>query len=500
MNYSESMSDGVLADHVARIRRQGEDDALVEVKAAGRGLPKSVWESVSAFANTEGGLIVLGLDEASGFAPATGFDARRVREGLATGLDDAAGAQAKVSPIPPHTIRRDEVDGASVVVLEVGSLREVQGAQMPCYVIAQGVERGSYKRVGDADKHLTPYEVYLLTSRHRTERIDREPVSGRSIDDLDSVLADRLISRLRRQSRALTGIAEGDLTGALARVNVLSADGEPTLAGYLALGVYPQQEFPQLTIDVTVHPAERKSQDPAVRFVDRRVCDGPIPQAIDDAVHTVLRNLRAQRVVSGTQGSDVSELPEEVLREAIANAVMHRDYSSYVRGQQVAVDVYPDRVEVTSPGGFWGDRTKENVAEGRSASRNEDLVRLLTVVPMPDGESTVCENQGSGVPLMISRMRERGLPDPDYSASTIDHVVLRLDRSAPVVVGGTGAEEEILSVLGIDHALTVRQIAEATGRSIGALRPLLRDLVERGLIVPTAPPQSRKRAYLLAEG
>lgn len=498
MNYSDGMSDRALADHIARIRRQGEDDALVEVKAAGRGLPKSVWESISAFANTQGGIVILGLDEAGGFSPAPGFNARRVRDGLAAGLDDAVGARAKVSPIPPHTIRRDEVDGADVIVMEVASLRESQGAQMPCYVVAQGVERGSYKRVGDADKHLTPYEVHLLSSRHRMEHIDRGSVSGRSIDDLDSALVDRLISRLRRRSRALTGLAEDDLAGALTRVNVLSADGEPTLAGYLALGVYPQQEFPQLTIDVTVHPAEQKSQDPAARFVDRQNCDGPIPQAIDDAVHVVLRNLRTQRVVAGTRGSDISELPEEVLREAIANAVMHRDYSWYVRGQQVAVDVYPNRVEVTSPGGFWGDRTKDNVAEGRSTSRNEDLVRLLTVVPMPDGESTVCENQGSGVPLMISRMRERGLPDPDYSTSTIDHVVVRLDRFAPVTVGPTSAQAEILSVLGTDRALTARQIAEATRRSVGALRPLLRDLVERGLVVPTAPPQSRKRAYLRA--
>ncbi|WP_084500793.1 ATP-binding protein [Actinomyces slackii] len=491
------MTEGTLTDHVARIRRQGEDDARVEVKAAGRGLPKSVWDSVSAFANTEGGLIILGLDEVSGFAPAPGFDARRVRDSLAAGLDNAAGAQAKVSPIPPHTIRRSEVDGASVVVLEVISLREVQGAPMPCYVVAQGIERGSYKRVGDADKHLTPYEVYLLSSRHRTERIDRQPVPGRSIDDLDPEAIDRLIARLRRRSRALTGIADDDIAGALKRINVLTPEGEPTLAGYLTLGIYPQQEFPQLTIDVTVHPGRQKSHDPAVRFVDRQNCDGPISQAIDDAVHAVLRNLRTQRVVVGTRGSDVTELPEDVLREAIANAVMHRDYSLYVRGQQVAVDVYPDRVEVTSPGGFWGDRTKENVAEGRSASRNEDLVRLLTVVPMPDGESTVCENQGSGVPLMISRMREWGLPDPNYSASTIDHVVVRLARSASEDVDA--AELAVLSVLGTERALTAREIAEATGRSLGALRPLLRELVSRGLIVATAPPQSRNRAYVLPD-
>lgn len=573
--YSESMDDQELHEHVARLRRQRQDDAHVEVKAAVGGVPKDLWRSVSAFANTEGGVIILGLDETSGFLPAEGFDPQRTLDMVLTGFDASPGTHAKVTPIPPHEIGRHEVDGAPVVTLHIGTLHGTPGAKLPCFVTTQGLEAGSYKRVVDANKRLTPYEVYLLHSRRTPDRTDREAVEGRTVAELSADLVSRTLEGLRTRSRALTEIEAGDLQGGLHRVNAVDAGGVPTLAGYLALGVYPQQEFPHLVIDVAAHPGTEKSQDPTIRFLDRQQCDGPLPQAIDDAVRAVLRNLRTRRVVDGAAGTDVPEIPADVLREAITNAVLHRDYSPYARGQQVAVDIYPDRVEVKSPGGFWGDRTKENVAEGYSTSRNESLVQLLRVVPMPDRRSTVAENQGSGVPLMVAAMRRHGLPAPDYSSTSIDHVVVKLARfglidpsmeawlaglsgrgrrdrrhdvalalaklnqqvsvadlrnnlgldsddcrevlaelvadsllegmnDGPYVLADprmtetlSGSRWEILSILDVTTAKSIAEIAEATGKTRNTLRPLLRDLVDQGLVVATAPPQSRNRKYLI---
>lgn len=573
------MTEDELERHVARLRRQGADDGRVEAKAAAGGLSKTVWQTVSAFANTDGGVVILGLDERNGFAPTPGFQASSIMSALRHGLARAPGERPKVQPVPDYEIDRGNVDGGDVVILTVEPLRPAPGIALPCYVYEQGVERGSYKRIDDADVHLTPYEVYLLHTQNQLDGTDREAVDGATLADLSEEGVSRALGALRAgRSQALQGIAPDDVAGALERINVLARDGRVTLAGYLVLGAYPQQEYPQITVDVAVHPGVNKSQDPTVRFVDRQNCDGPLPRMIQDAVAAVLRNLRVHRVVDGTGGRDLPEIPEEVLREAITNAVMHRDYSHWVRGQQVAVDVYPDRVEVTSPGGFWGDKTKNNVADGRSQARNQALARLLALVPLDDGRSTVAEQQGSGVPRMIAAMREQGLPAPDYSASGVDHVVVRLDRfglldpqvdawlsdlpgalgrsrhenvalalarrvghvsvedlrqnlgldsddcrevlvalaidgilvgdgDGPYVLAGrrelrtTGeAQREVLAVLRPDEPRSIHEIAEATGKSLGALRALLRDLVEQGLVEATAPPQSRKRKYLLGAG
>lgn len=251
----------------------------------------------------------------------------------------------------------------------------------------------------------------------------------------------------------------------------------------------------QLAIDVAVHPETEKSRRADVRFVDRRICDGPIPIAIDNAVSTVLRNLRTRRVVEGVAGRDMPEIPEEVVREAITNAVMHRDYSHFVRGQKVAVDVYPDRVEVTSPGGFWGDRTKENLDDGVSQTRNQTLALLLCMVPASTSGSTIAENAGSGVPRMIQAMRAAGLPAPDYSKSTLSHVIVRLQRFGlmdPEVLAWLNSvpnaehlsHEELVTLslaasMGQVHVLDLRQ---NLGMDSDDCRSLLMNLVGLGLL------------------
>lgn len=414
-------------------------------------------------------------------------------------------------------------------------------------------------------------------SRRVEDTTDRAPVAGASLEDLDPRSVDRLLAELRTsRSHVLDGIDEGNQVAALQRLNILTRDGVPTFAGYVTLAAYPQQEFPRLVVDVCVHPGTTKSQEDSVRFIDRQACDGPVPLMVDDAVAAVARNLRRRRVVRGTLAEDVLEVPEDVLREAITNAVMHRDYSAQAEGQTVSVDVYQDRVEVGNPGGLYGGRTVGNLDEGVPVSRNKVLANLLRSIPRPHGTGMVAEAAGTGVPRMISAMRQQGLPAPDYEATTIDRVVVRLSRfglldpqvrawldslpGAPrdaraesvlalarrdgrvrvvdvrrnlgmdsddirdllgrivkegLLVGmndgpyvlanlrhrmaSTGAKWDVLSVLDSREAVSIQVIAERTGRSLSALRPLLRELVGEGLVIATAPPTSRNRAYLLAE-
>ncbi len=453
-----------IATRVKRLRSLGSDDAATEAKNAVGKLPKRVWEAVSAFANTSGGLVLLGLDEGSGFRLAAGFDPQPILDALSDGLNVAAGHRTKVTPVPPTEVEQVEFEGGVVVALTVRPLAAVPA---PCYVTDQGLENGSYRRWDDQNIHLTSYEIYLMRHRHELLGTDREAVSSASVDDLDLDLVERMTTRLRSQgSHALAGAT--DMISQLRRLNVVDALGVPTLAGLLSLGAYPQQFFPQLFVDVTVHPSTVKGIQPdAVRFLDRQVCEGPIPVAVEQAVRAVARNLRTARVVEGARGTDVLEIPEEVLREAIVNAVTHRDYSSQVLGQQVAVDVFPDRVEVISPGGFWGSVSKENVAQGRSCSRNDSLAKMLTRVPLYDSDAMVCENQGSGVPRMIGVMRSRGLPIPAFE-STVDQVKVVLHRFGLL----TPETREWLGAVAKSERLTPRQeIALVLARTQGEVTP-----------------------------
>lgn len=479
-----------LAEHVRRLRSIGSDDSFAEAKASVGKLPKTVWESVSAFANTRGGVVILGIDETRAFLPAEGFSPQPILDALSDGLNPQPGKKSKITPLPPTEIDQIEFEGAVLVALSVEPL---VATPAPCYVADQGVENGSYRRWDDQDIHLTSYEIYLLRHRHELTSTDREPVAGASARDLDSDLMDRAIARLRSQgSRALTGAPTR--LDQLLRLNLVTAEGIPTLAGIVSAGLYPQQFFPQLFVDVAVHPGITKSdpRSPA-RFVDRQVCEGPIPAMTEMAVSAVLRNLRTARVVEGTRGVDVPEIPHDVLREAIVNAVTHRDYSSWGRGQQVAVDVYADRVEITSPGGFWGGITPANVAEGVSRSRNDTLAKLLTRIPLPGGDAMVCENQGSGVPQMIGAMRDRGLPIPEFQ-DTIDGVRVILHRFGLLTAETRSwledltqeelsPHEEIALVLAKTQSrVTPQELRQQIGRDTDDARADLLRLTQLGLL------------------
>jgi ATP-dependent DNA helicase RecG len=108
-------------------------------------------------------------------------------------------------------------------------------------------------------------------------------------------------------------------------------------------------------------------------------------------------------------------VPPEALREAIVNALVHRDLSPGSRGNQVQIEMYPDRLKIHNPGGLFGSIDIDHLGEeGRSSARNSLLMKLLEDVVVPGEDRTVCENRGSGIRAMISSLRQAGMSPPDF--------------------------------------------------------------------------------------
>lgn len=525
------IDDNDLQALVERLRIQGSDDGRVEVKAAASKLPQSIWETVSAFANTNGGLIILGLSEKDGFSPVKGFDQQKI----INALDDGLSSSPKVYPVPRFEIDVRTVEDKPVVILELEALPK--GISPPCYVLAQGAGVGSYKRVADKDKRLTAYEVHLFEHQNQISEIDQETLPDVTDGELNQTLIDATIARVEASgSHMFDGVR--DRTDKLKRLNITSSIEVITFAGYLTYGFFPQERYPQLVVDVTTHPGRFKGEYDTTRFLDRKICEGPIPTVISDAIKFTLTNLRTTREVLGDRGYDVPELPAEVLREAITNAVMHRDYSRFAIGQPVAVDIFPDRIVVSNPGGLWGSVNPDNLLSGFSNSRNPVISRLLRLTPREDGGGALAEVQGSGIPRMFAEMRKRGLPEPEYKTTetavkvTFRRVPVKATALAPIATVRSGessrtatssqsalsadsalegrgegaselsievtpAQRAIIDVLSVNTPRTIRQICQDTGKSANTLRPTLRALVEKDLIRATAPAQSPRRAYLL---
>ncbi|MEA3310026.1 MAG: ATP-binding protein, partial [Chloroflexota bacterium] len=390
---------------IQAVQRRRYEGAEIEVKAAHRGLPSRLYETLSAFANSTGGrIVILGLDESQGFA-VVGVDDPQQR--LAE-LVDMASRMIPPLRLTPVVV---QVEGKSLIAFEVP---ECNYRQKPCHYEPAGLNSGSYIRVGNSNRRMTDYEIFTYVSSRGQPTYDREPVRSTTLADLDQErVADYLAQVKREQPRLWERLRLDkqpfpDQLCALDLAVRTNGSFHPTLAGLLTFGVWPQKSFPSLLITFVQYPgAEPGAKGPrGERFLDNRKFEGRLDEMVDDAVQRAVANMRHGMLIEGTFHRTILEYPEEAVREAIANAVAHRDYSPLAQGGQVRIEMYADRLVIITPGGLHGPVNEDNLEE-ELATRNQLLMRLLE-------ETGVVENRGSGIPMMISAMREAHLEPPQF--------------------------------------------------------------------------------------
>lgn len=394
------------AQELIQAIQQGEfEDARLEVKRAQKGLPQHLYETISSFANqSEGGVIVLGIDESEGFR-LTGVENV---QGVLTELTDLAG---KMEPPLSLDIQVIETDQKLVIVVEVP---ECDFRYRPCFYKPSGMQSGSFLRVGNQSRHMTPYEVFTFMVGRGQPTFDRELIKTASISDLDAKQIQTYLDRIQRTRSNIWGrlrLGDKEQADQLLALDVLGRDAEtvyPTLAGLLVFGIWPQKHYPSLMISfVKYFGVDSETKGPrGERFQDNAQFEGPLPEVIDQAVTRCIANMKQATLIEGVLNRVIPEYPEEALREALVNAVVHRDYSTYVLGSQVRIEMYADRLEIISPGGLFGPVSLTNL-ETAQASRNQLLIRLL-------GEVGLVENRGSGIRAMVSAMREAHLELPKF--------------------------------------------------------------------------------------
>ena len=467
-------------DAVVRdLRAVATDTQDVEVKESVQRLPASMAETVSAFCNGPGGTIILGLSEKNGFVPAPGFRAKATADSLATICSDKL-----TPPIRPEI---DVVDFENTQLV-VAHVHELPPREKPCYITERGVYQGSYVRVSDGDRKLTTYEVDRLLEERTQPTFDRDAVGGATLDDLDQ----NLVSSVLERQRALhpTIFADKNDEAALLMLNALTRDEagllRPTLAGLLALGTYPQQFFPRLTVAFTALPS-RDVDTGLVSYAAAETMAGPVPAVLSDTLAAVQRCFAQD---------GKAPIPLDAVREAVANALVHRDYSPLARGTAVQVRLSNDRLVVSSPGGLYGTVTSESLTQpGYSSTRNQFLLSLLENVPFDDGY--IVTNRKAGYRHICYEMEHAGMPAPKAE----DHIstfMLTMYRSAIAPLKTMVPHDEVVTYLSSRGEATAAEVAEALGISRRTATYRLSKLTEQGVVVRLGKPRSPRQRYRLS--
>ncbi len=427
-------------------------------------------EALVAFANTDGGTIVVGLDSAGEYVG-------QVYSEDLEGILQEAEKQCR-PPVVIGNWEQFETDKGAVVSIRVPRSLELHALEDGRVLVRSGTE----------NRPLGGDEIRRLASVKSTGDFEAEEVPGATFEDLDSDMLDEYFSK--REER-LRRVFTGDRKALLREIGALNEENKPTVAGILLFNKYPQQWLPHSGIVfVKFVGSEPRGEDGMAGYARREEITGPLARMVENLWELTWSEMAVSAVVRGLEREETYEYPAFAVREALVNAVCHRDYR--LRGRRIEVRMYRDRLEVISPGGLPGFITVDNIVE-EHFSRNPRLVGSLF-------QWGYIEELGLGIDRMIEEMLQSGHKRPTFTAKPYSFTVTLYNarERAPVFPDG-----KVLNNRQMRAMQYVREHGSVTNREYRTLCPDvsaetvrldLSDLVEQGLLLKIG---SKKGTYYI---
>ena len=431
---------------------------------------RALAKELVAFANLRGGRILLGVDDdgsvrglARSDPPMQAEDdgaARRTYRELEGWVMQACRDKIRPELMPYFEVFRNVVPDRDIAVIQIDrgwSVHHVWHSQHRTY----------YIRVGSTSREASPEELARLFQQRGTFRPELRPVSGTSLRNLDrrrltdyfvqvrgqeapaSEPSEEWWKRTRawakgedeRRWQALVEYREREWREAqeagwgslLVNTEFLDENDRQaaTIAGLLLFGSNPGRFLPHAKIDAVAYFGPEKDYDARERSTLRgpltplNGADGTVLESglAERAVEFVRRNIETVRLVDGVRRKEQWDYPEEAVREAVVNAIVHRDY--LLSGSDIELSVYSDRLEVVSPGRLANGITPERMRLGCRSARNELLKDVMR-------DYGYLEHMGMGVPRKIIRgMKEHNGTEPELVEDD-EQFTVRLWKDAPV--------------------------------------------------------------------
>ncbi|MBF0310377.1 MAG: putative DNA binding domain-containing protein [Magnetococcales bacterium] len=339
-----------------------------------------------AFANFEGGMVLLGVGDDGQLV---GLTRDKLEEWVMTVCRD------KIRPaiIPFFEWFREVEPGKDVAVVRVSAGYDV-------HTLWHNNKNSYYIRVGSQSREATPEELRRLFQRRSGLRAELSPVSGAGLRDLDVMRLKNYFSDIRQQEIPADEDESG-WEGLLYNTEIM-VEGGVGVAGMLLFGHQPKRFLPQAGIEATAYPGREKDyaarercslRGPMVPRLDRL---GKIVELglVEQAMAFVQRNTSVSGGLEegGVRREEKADYPKEAVREAVVNALVHRDY--LLTGTDIELSIYEDRLEVISPGRLPNGITPARMVSGCRAARNSLIKDIMR-------DYRYLEPQGMGVPRKI---------------------------------------------------------------------------------------------------
>ncbi|OCB36998.1 hypothetical protein A5675_17375 [Mycobacterium malmoense] len=455
-NQIDTILSAPVPDRGSRIVKAVEDQWFEKKSARVHG--QALGQALVAFANAEGGTVVVGIHGQT----VEGMNSQGVKH-----INELR--QASIDhTVPPVRFTCKEIDcvntnGKKDVLLV---FRVDPGERV--HEMKNG---DTYLRVGDESRKLNFSQRQELEFDKGQAQYDGMPVAG-------GYTTSDLNKKLLENYRAKTGAESA--TSILHARSLLTRDGALTNAGYLLFAKHPQRQFPEAYIRVLRYMSTERGTGSELNLYDDGdiKVEGPIPYAIQNAAEIIERFAPKRRSLDAAglfTGTDI--VPKDAWLEGLVNAVIHRSYS--LAGDHIRVEIFPDRIEIESPGRFPGLVDPSKPLEISRFARNPRIARVCA-------DLRIGQELGEGIKRIFEEMRRVGLTDPVYRQGT-GSVRLRLEavpRLSPEVANRLpkGSQSVLDLLRGAAMPMGTGEVADALGISRPSATTRLQALRAEGLV------------------
>ncbi len=381
------------------IQKVKSETNTLELKSAEKGCPQHLYDSLSSFSNQdEGGIIIFGIDEKQNYKEVGVYDSQDIQKKINEQC-------LQMEPIVRPLLTVVEKDGKSFVAAETPG---VDLADRPVFYKGKGRLKGSYTRVGDSDEPMTEYEIYSYEAYRKKYQDDIRGVQRATLTSMNQEKLARYIDLLKKGKPNLANLDNENIYELMS----ITRNSEMTLSATMIFSPYPQAYFPQLCITAIAVPGTEIGNlgDSGERFLDNQRIEGSISEMLDEAIRFVKKNMKNKTIINPETGAreDKTDYPITAVREAVINALVHRDYSIHTEGMPIQIIMYEDRMEIRNPGGIYGRIKVDQLGKMQPDTRNPVLALALETMG-------VTENRYSGIPTIRREMAKYNLQEPKFT-------------------------------------------------------------------------------------
>lgn len=406
--------------------------------------PEKILRTLVAFANGAGGILLVGVE-----------DGRAV-----TGVTNPSKEEERIANLISDSIAPPLVPEIYVLPwrnLEVLAVEVFPSGLRPHYLKTKGIPGGVYLRVGSTNRTADPAQVQELQRSVLGQTFDELPMPELNSEAIDfRAASESFAPRIK--------LARSSLKPLHLVVRHQGRD-VPTVGGILLFGRNRRNFFPEAVVKAAHFAGEDRSQ-----IIDSEEIDCALPEAVEEVLRFARKNLAKKTEVSGSRHQESWAFPLVALREAIANSLVHADYS--LKGSPIRFAIFENRIEIENPGLLVPGLTTADMQRGISKLRNRVVGRVFN-------ELGLIEQWGSGVHRMNQECRNAGFPLPVFEELGQSFRATFNRRRTGISVGDS-KNEKILKIIQATPGLTTAQIARHIALTPRATRDRLSRLVEAG--------------------